>query len=54
MRLDDFDVELHPDRPPAVLAARDPALAGPWGLTAWSPADGYAAAVAVGLVALVS
>ncbi|MBA4067366.1 MAG: 4'-phosphopantetheinyl transferase [Isosphaera sp.] len=47
MRLDDFDVELDPGRPPAVLAARDPALAGGWGLSAWPPADGYAAAVAV-------
>jgi 4'-phosphopantetheinyl transferase len=47
MCLDDFDVELHPGRPPAVLAARGAALAGGWGLTAWEPEEGYAAAAAV-------
>jgi 4'-phosphopantetheinyl transferase len=46
--LDGFDVELHPGRPAALLAARHPALAGTGlGLAAWAPAGGYAAAVAV-------
>src|SRR5581483_6123571 len=45
--LDGFDVELHPGRPAALLAARHPALAGMGlELAAWEPAGGYAAAVA--------
>ncbi len=47
--LDGFDVELHPARPAALLAARHPTLVGTrWELSAWEPAAGYAAAVAVG------
>jgi 4'-phosphopantetheinyl transferase len=47
--LDGFDVELHPARPAALLAARHPALVGTdWKITAWEPASGYAAALAVG------
>jgi 4'-phosphopantetheinyl transferase len=46
--LDEFDVELNPARPAAVLAARHPELrAGVWGLAAWEAATGFAAAVAV-------
>jgi 4'-phosphopantetheinyl transferase len=46
--LDAFDVELDPARPAAVLASRHPQLAGsPWAVADWSPAPGYAAAVAV-------
>jgi 4'-phosphopantetheinyl transferase len=46
--LESFDVELDPRRPPAVLAARHPELADRrWGLTAWEPVPGFAAAVAV-------
>ena len=46
--LDEFDVELHPARPAALLAARHPQLGeGVWGLTAWEAAAGFAAAVAV-------
>jgi 4'-phosphopantetheinyl transferase len=45
--LGDFDVELHPGRPAALLAARHEALRKwNWGLVAWEPAPGYAAAVA--------
>lgn len=46
--LDEFDVELHPNRPAELLAARHPVLVGTkWRLTAWEPAGGYAAALAV-------
>jgi len=46
--LDGFDVELHPARPAELLAARHPALTGMhWSLTAWEPASGYTAALAV-------
>jgi len=46
--LDEFDVELNPDEPAKLLAARHPGLAGTeWGLAAWIPAEGYSAAVAV-------
>jgi len=45
--LDEFDVELHPARPAALLAARHRALsAASWQLSAWEPAPGYCAAVA--------
>ncbi len=47
--LDTFDVELNPDKEARLLAARNPGLMGmKWSLTAVEPADGYAAAVAVG------
>jgi 4'-phosphopantetheinyl transferase len=46
--LADFDVELHPERPPQVNAIRDPELAGAgWSLAEWQALDGIAAAVAV-------
>jgi 4'-phosphopantetheinyl transferase len=46
--LDEFDVELHPARPPALLAARHPALmTASWQLSAWEPIPGYCAAVAI-------
>ena len=46
--LDDFDVELHPARPAALLATRHAVLsAASWQLTAWEPAPGFAAALAV-------
>ncbi|HEX4611649.1 MAG TPA: 4'-phosphopantetheinyl transferase superfamily protein [Urbifossiella sp.] len=46
--LDGFDVELDPARPPAVLTARHPQLAGTeWVVADWCPAPGYIAAVAV-------
>jgi 4'-phosphopantetheinyl transferase len=46
--LDAFDVELDPARPPAVLAVRDPALAGSgWSVAHWEPIAGFAAAVAI-------
>jgi 4'-phosphopantetheinyl transferase len=46
--LGDFDVELHPDRPAALIAARHfDLVASTWHLTAWAPAAGYAAAVAL-------
>jgi 4'-phosphopantetheinyl transferase len=46
--LEEFDVELHPSRPAAVLAARHAALAGwDWALAAWEPTAGFAAAVAL-------
>jgi 4'-phosphopantetheinyl transferase len=46
--LDDFDVELHPARPAALLAARHAALAASaWRLAAWEPAPGFTAALAV-------
>ncbi len=46
--LDQFDVELDPARPASVLAVRHPQLTGcEWAVADWSPAPGYAAAVAV-------
>jgi 4'-phosphopantetheinyl transferase len=46
--LDAFDVELHPERAPGLLAARHPTLTGSdWSVTAWEPAPGYAAALAL-------
>ncbi|MCE9568299.1 MAG: 4'-phosphopantetheinyl transferase superfamily protein [Planctomycetes bacterium] len=46
--LSEFDVELNPTRPATLLAARHPELiAKNWGLTAWEPIAGFAAAVAV-------
>ena len=46
--LDDFDVEIHPARPAALLAARHAVLAADaWQLAAWEPAPGYSAALAV-------
>jgi 4'-phosphopantetheinyl transferase len=46
--LEGFDVELHPERPPALLAARHPVVAAsPWSLGAWEPARGFVAAVAL-------
>jgi 4'-phosphopantetheinyl transferase len=45
--LDEFDVELHPARPPALIAARHPALTtANWQLSAWEPMPEYCAAVA--------
>lgn len=46
--LADFDVELHPERPAALLARRNAALnATGCELVAWEPRAGYVAAVAV-------
>jgi 4'-phosphopantetheinyl transferase len=46
--LADFDVELHPERPAGLLAARHCELTGcTWRMTAWAPAPGYAATVAL-------
>ena len=46
--LDGFDVDLHPDRPPALLAARHPVVAAsPWSLAAWEPGREFVAAVAL-------
>lgn len=46
--LDEFDVELDPGRPASLLAARHPGLRGKlWGLAAWEPGAGHAAAIAV-------
>jgi 4'-phosphopantetheinyl transferase len=46
--LADFDVELHPERPPCVTAVRDPQLAGPgWALAEWLTPDRAAVALAV-------
>jgi 4'-phosphopantetheinyl transferase len=46
--LDGFDVELDPDRPPAVLAVRHPMLAADgWMVAEWEPEPGFAAALAV-------
>lgn len=46
--LQSFDVDLTLDQPPTVLAARHPTIGEcRWSLAAWSPADGFAAAVAV-------
>ena len=48
LALDGFDVELDPDRPPAVLALRHPAFTETrWAIDAWEPAPGYVAALAV-------
>jgi 4'-phosphopantetheinyl transferase len=44
--LDEFDVELHPMQPAKLLAARHPVLCGSgWGMEAWEPLSGFAAAV---------
>jgi 4'-phosphopantetheinyl transferase len=53
--LADFDVELHPERPPRVNAVRDPQLAGTdWALAEWVTPDAAAVALAVeGTVELV-
>lgn len=46
--LDEFDVELHPERPPALLSARHTIVAAcPWVLAAWQPARDYVAAIAL-------
>lgn len=46
--LADFDVELHPRRPPRVNAVRDPLLAGAgWALAEWRTPDGAAVALAL-------
>jgi 4'-phosphopantetheinyl transferase len=46
--LDGFDVELHPDRPPAVLSVRHASLAADgWMVADWEPEPGFAAALAV-------
>lgn len=46
--LADFDVELHPDRPPRVNAVRAPQLAGAgWALTEWHTGADIAVALAV-------
>jgi 4'-phosphopantetheinyl transferase len=46
--LADFDVELHPRRPPRVNATRDPLLAGSgWALAEWRTPDGAAIAFAL-------
>lgn len=51
--LADFDVELHPQRPPRVNAVRDPQLAGAgWALTEWRTPDNAAIALAVEGVSL--
>ena len=43
-----FDVELHPERPPTVLAARHPTIGEcRWTISTWNPGEGFAAAVAV-------
>ncbi len=46
--LADFDVELHPERPPRVNAVRDPRLAGEgWALAEWTTLSGAVIAIAV-------
>jgi 4'-phosphopantetheinyl transferase len=46
--LAEFDVQLHPERPPRVNAVRDPALAGAgWALAEWRTPDGATVAFAV-------
>lgn len=46
--LDAFDVEMHPERPAAVLDSRHGAIGEcKWALSVWSPGAGFAAAVAV-------
>ena len=46
--LDGFDVELDPELPPRVLAARHAAIGGcGWAVEAWEPVAGFAAAVAL-------
>jgi 4'-phosphopantetheinyl transferase len=46
--LDAFDVELNPDKPAKLLAARNAGLSGmDWCLAGFEPMEGYAAAVAV-------
>lgn len=48
LALDGFDVELDPDRPPAVLDVRHPAFVGArWAVGVWEPAAGFTAAMAV-------
>lgn len=48
LALDGFDVELDPDRPPAVLDVRHPAFVGSrWAVGVWEPAAGFTAALAV-------
>src|SRR5581483_10814794 len=48
LALDGFDVELAPDRPPAVLAVRHAAFVGTrWAVGVWEPAAGFTAALAV-------
>src|SRR5207237_120142 len=48
LALDGFDVELDPDRPPAVLALRHPAFTETrWAVAVWEPAAGFTAALAV-------
>ncbi|MCI0704468.1 MAG: 4'-phosphopantetheinyl transferase superfamily protein, partial [Planctomycetia bacterium] len=46
--LAEFDVELHPERPPCVNAIRDPELAGAgWALAEWATPGGTTTAIAV-------
>lgn len=46
--LDGFDVELDPGQSARLVGARHPQVAGSdWGLAAWQPQEGYAAAIAV-------
>jgi 4'-phosphopantetheinyl transferase len=46
--LSEFDVELHPQRPAALLESRHPALMDvAWELEVWEPAVGFTAAVAI-------
>ncbi|MFO0823158.1 MAG: 4'-phosphopantetheinyl transferase superfamily protein [Gemmataceae bacterium] len=46
--LGEFDVELHPHRPAALLETRHPALMGmSWELEVWEPVAGFAAAIAL-------
>jgi 4'-phosphopantetheinyl transferase len=48
LALEGFDVELDPDRPPAVLAVRHAAFVGTrWAVGVWEPAAGFVAALAV-------
>ena len=48
LALDGFDVELDPDRPPAVLAVRHAAFVGTrWAVDVWEPSAGFVAALAV-------
>lgn len=48
MCLGEFDVELNPTRPAVLIAARHPELiTTKWAISAWEPAVGFAAAVAV-------
>jgi 4'-phosphopantetheinyl transferase len=48
LALDGFDVEIDPDRPPAVLEVRHEAFTGTrWSVGVWEPAAGFVAALAV-------